>query len=135
MIIVTIAYIIILIACIAQHIQGFPCSWNITFPMLTAACIAIYGSAEDMCYEDLRRLCADESLSDEEIQMPQMHYYLTEPAFFYGWLLFNWIVYAVVPWVQVYWWPIYPAALMAILYSIYSRLLDQKILLENLYNK
>lgn len=130
--IVLIAYIIILIACIAQHIQGFPCSWNITFPMLTAACIAIYGSAEDMCYEDLCKLCADES---DEISLPQMRYYLTEPAFFYGWLLFNWIIYAIVPWVQVYWWPIYPAALIVILYSIYIRMLEKKILLENLFNK
>lgn len=130
--IVLIAYIIILIACIAQHIQGFPCSWNITFPMLTAACIAIYGSAEDMCYEDLCKLCADES---DEISLPQMRYYLTEPAFFYGWLLFNWIVYTIVPWVQVYWWPIYPAALIVILYSIYIRMLEKKILLENLFNK
>lgn len=88
MTIVIILYSIILVFCIARHIQGFSCSWNITLPMLTACCIAIYGSAEDMYYEDLCKLCASKTE-----QMPQMSYYLTEPSLFYGWLLFNWIVY------------------------------------------
>jgi hypothetical protein len=100
--------------------------------MLTACCIAMYGTAEDMCYEDLRKLCAN---PDKEAEMPQMRYYLTEPGLFYSWLLFNWIVYVVAPQAQQYWWPIYISAFIVILYSIYSRLLDQKITLENLYNK
>lgn len=98
--------------------------------MFTACCIAMYGCAEDMYYEDLCKLCTGETE-----QMPQMHYYLTEPSLFYGWLLFSWIVYIVAPWASQYWWPIYPAAFIVILYSIYSRLLEQKITLENLYNK
>ena len=132
MIIITILYSIILVFCIAQHIQGFPCSWNITFPMLTACCIAIYGSAEDMCYEDLCKVCTN---PDKEAEMPRMRYYLTEPGLFYGWLLFNWIIYVVAPQAQQSWWPIYISAFIVILYSIYSRLLEQKIALENLYNK
>lgn len=130
MTIVIILYSIILVFCIAWHIQGFSCSWNITLPMLTACCIAIYGSAEDMYYEDLCKLCANKTE-----QMPQMSYYLTEPSLFYGWLLFNWIVYIIAPWALQYWWPIYISAFIVILYSIYSRLLEQKITLENLYNK
>lgn len=130
MIIITILYSIILVFCIAQHIQGFPCSWNITFPMLTACCIAIYGSAEDMYYEDLCKLCVGKT-----DQMPRMRYYLTEPSLFYGWLLFSWIVYIVTPWASQSWWSIYISAFIVILYSIYSRLLEQKITLENLYNK
>lgn len=127
MTIIIILYSIILVFCIVQHIQGFPCSWNVTFPMLTACCIAMYGTAEDLC-----KLCTN---SDKEAEMPRMRYYLTEPGLFYGWLLFNWIVYVVAPQAQQYWWPIYISVFIVILYSIYSRLLEQKITLENLYNK
>lgn len=130
MTIVIILYSIILVCCIAQHIQGFSCSWNITLPMLTACCIAIYGSAEDMYYEDLCKFCTGKAE-----QMPRMRDYFTEPSLFYGWLLFSWIVYIVAPQAQQYWWPIYISAFIVILYSIYSRLLEQKIALENLYNK
>lgn len=59
MTIIIILYSIILV----QHIQGFSCSWN----MLTACCIAIYGSAKDMYYEDLCKLCTDKAE-----QMPRM---------------------------------------------------------------
>lgn len=99
--------ITILVFCIAQHIQGFSCSWNIMLLMLTACCIAIYGSAEDLC-----KLCASKTE-----QMPRMR----EPSLFYGWLLFSWIVYIVAPWASQYWWPIYISAFIVILYSIYSR--------------